>query len=167
MRSSLRDLYPRRGAAAALVLIAAAGLLVAALTRPIIYTQRMVFWKDEYTVWAGVLDLWSLREYFLAGTVFLFSMVFPFVKLGALACVWFAPMEEGRRKNLLGWLGVFGKWSMLDVFVVAILIVLIKVGSLAKIEPRSGIYLLGGAIVVSMLAAAWTERMAKNLKAKF
>jgi len=45
-------------------------------------------------------------------------------------------LPEVQRQKLLHWLGILGKWSMLDVLVVAILIVLVKLGPLAKVEAR-------------------------------
>lgn len=120
----------------------------------------MIFWKESYTVWAGVLDLWGIKEYSLAIVVFLFSMVFPFAKLLAVWYVWCIKLSQQRRKNILKWLGVFGKWSMLDVYVVSILIVLVKVGSFARIEPRIGIYFFGAAILLSMLTTSYVTRCA-------
>ena len=51
---------------------------------------------------------------------------------------------------------------MLDVFVVAILIVLVKLGPLAKVEPQSGVYVFCAAIVVSMVTSMYVESLAKK-----
>jgi uncharacterized paraquat-inducible protein A len=58
----------------------------------------------------------------LAVIVFMFSMILPFVKLFILACIWYAKLTVERRAKLLRWLGAFGKWSMLDVYVEASLV---------------------------------------------
>jgi len=135
-------------------------LLITGLSLPLLDTQQMIFWKSTYSVWAGVVALWRDGEQILAAVLFFFSMVFPGVKLSALAVIWFARLPEGRRAQLLHWLGVLGKWSMLDVFVVAILIVLVKLGPLARVSPRIGVYLFCAAIVASMLTTAYVDRLA-------
>jgi len=142
-------------------LVGSIALLIAGLSLPILHTQQLVFWKQTYSVWTGIIDLWRLGEYVLAVVVCCFSIAFPFAKLGLLASVWFGRLHSERRAQLLHWLGVLGKWSMLDVFVVAILIVLVKVGSLAKVEPRVGVYLFGSAILASMLVTMYIDRLAR------
>ncbi len=49
---------------------------------------------------------------------------------------------------------------MLDVFVVAILIVLVKLGPLAKIEPQPGLYWFSAAILVSMITSMYVDSLA-------
>lgn len=123
---------------------------------------RQMFWKSSYSVWAGVVELWRQGEATLALIVFFFSIVFPLVKLTALAILWFVRLPEDGRSRLLHWLGLLGKWSMLDVFVVAILIVLVKLGPLARVEPRAGVYVFSAAILASMLTAMYVERLARR-----
>lgn len=50
---------------------------------------------------------------------------------------------------------------MLDVFIVAILIVLVKIGPLAKVEPRTGVYFFSAAIAASMLTTMYIDRLAR------
>jgi len=163
-QSALSDHYPQKTHLVTLALALATLCLICGLSLPILYTQKMIFWKDTYSVWTGILDLWKLGEYVLAAVLFFFSMVFPFTKLLTLACVWHVKLSDEKRAYLLHWLGLLGKWSMLDVFVVAILIVLVKVGSLAKVEPRIGVYLFGVAIFASMLTTMWVDRLAHHDK---
>ena len=137
-------------------------LLIRGLCLPLLHTQQLVFWKSSYSVWEGVVALWDLREYSLALILFFFSMVFPFIKLISLWLIWFVRLADEPRARLLHWLGVLGKWSMLDVFVVAILIVLVKIGPLAKIEPRAGVYVFASAIGTSMLTTMYVERLARR-----
>jgi paraquat-inducible protein A len=94
--------------------------------------------------------------------VFFFSIIFPFVKLAALSVIWYIRLPEERRAWILHWLGLLGKWSMLDVYVVAILIVLVKLGPLAKVEPRIGVYLFAAAIGASMLTTMHLDRLARK-----
>jgi len=161
MSNSLRGRYPRRFEVPALILLSF-GLLLMGLTRPLMKVEKMVFWKNEYSVLRGVHGLWDQRQYALATILFFFSIVFPMVKLTALTLIWFVRLPEQKRQTALHWLGLLGKWSMLDVFVVAILIVLVKLGPLARIEPQRGLYWFAAAILMSMITSMYVERLAKK-----
>ena len=161
MSNSLRGRYPRRFEVPALILLSF-GLLLMGLTRPLMKVEKMVFWKNEYSVLRGVHGLWDQRQYVLATILFFFSIVFPMVKLTALTLIWFVRLPEQKRQTALHWLGLLGKWSMLDVFVVAILIVLVKLGPLARIEPQRGLYWFAAAILMSMITSMYVERLAKK-----
>lgn len=148
-----------------LVPLAIAGsiaLLVLGLSLPLLHAQQLIFWKSEYSVWAGVVALWQENELVLAAVLFFFSIVFPIVKLSGLFIIWCWQLADPQRVRLLHWLAMLGKWSMLDVFVVAILIVLVKIGPLAKVEPRQGVYFFTAAIMASMLTTMYVDRLARR-----
>jgi paraquat-inducible protein A len=161
MTRSLRQLYPRRLLVPA-ALLGSFALLLTAFCLPLMYTQQLVFWDSEYSVWTGVVALWHQGEYALAAILFFFSMVFPIAKLLTLTGLWLVRLTDEQRAKLLHWLSVMGKWSMLDVFVVAILIVLVKLGPLARVEPRAGVYVFAAAIAASMLSTAYVDRLARR-----
>jgi len=140
-------------------------LLLIALSLPLLQTQQSMLlktWKNSYSVWAGVVALWHQHDYTLAAVLFFFSIIFPLAKLLALAVIWFVKLADDQRTALLHWLSLLGKWSMLDVFVVAILIVLVKLGPLVHVEPRAGVYVFAAAIISSMLTTMYVERLARR-----
>jgi len=161
MPSALRDRYPRRIEVPVLILVSFA-LLLTGLSLPLMQVEKMVFWKNEYSVFNGVTSLWEQGQYALAFILFFFSIVFPVVKLSALGVIWNVRLAEAKRQTVLRWLGTLGKWSMLDVFVVAILIVLVKLGPLAKVAPQAGLYVFCGAILLSMITSMYVESLAKK-----
>ncbi len=69
-------------------------------------------------------------------------------------------MDEKQRQRLLYWLGILGKWSMMDVFVVAITVVLVKAGGLVNAEPQRGIYVFGAAVLSSMIVTMLFDSIA-------
>jgi paraquat-inducible protein A len=156
---SLNPMVHRILAPAAIALSTA--LLVCGLSLPLMYSQKF-FWQSTYSVWTGVVELWRQNELALAGILFFFSIVFPFAKLAGLTVIWFLRLPKEQLNRLLHWLGILGKWSMLDVFVVAILIVLVKIGPLVKVEPRVGIYVFSAAIAASMATTMYIETLAKR-----
>jgi len=58
--------------------------------------------------------------------------------------------------------GTIGKWSMLDVFVVAILIVAMKSAAVADIRIGIGLYLFTFSVICTQTAAAWIERLLRR-----
>lgn len=138
-----------------------ASLLLTGLSWPLMKSKKL-FWESSYSVWTGVVKLWESNDLVLAGVLFFFCLVFPIAKLIALGAIWFMRLAEERRDQLLHWLELLGKWSMLDVFVVAILIVLVKLGPLASVEPREGVYAFCAAIISSMLTTMYINRLARR-----
>jgi len=80
----------------------------------------------------------------------LFTIGFPAIKLSVLGAVWWQRgRDESRADRLLPWVASFGKWSMLDVFVVAILIVTIKSAGVARVSVGLGVYLFTASVVLT------------------
>ncbi len=164
-RRSLKERYPRHERLVPAALILSALLLVLGLSLPLLEAEQRFLWKtweSRYSVWAGVAALWHEGDYALASVLFFFSMVFPIAKLAALAVIWFVRLADAQRARILHWLAVLGKWSMLDVFVVAIMIVLVKLGPLANVTPQQGVYFFCAAIVASMVSTMYVTRLARQ-----
>ena len=89
-------------------------------------------------------------------------LLFPTVKLLSLTGLWFYPLSDAQRLKAIEWLSKLGRWSMVDVFVLAIMIVLTKTSPLTKAEPRIGLYIFAAAVVLSMVAAMRVEALAKK-----
>lgn len=157
-RHSLFLQYPLRVDVPVLMVVAAGGL-VTALNLPFMVIDKFVFWKDEYSLFTSMRMMWTNGYHILAAVIFLFSIIFPYVKLIALTVIWFYPMAAAARKTAIFWLSMLGKWSMLDVFVLALLIVLLESKHFVKAEPRPGVYVFAGAILVSMVVSLLVERV--------
>jgi paraquat-inducible protein A len=164
MTHALKDRHPHH-VEVPLLIIASAVLLVIGLSMPLLEVEKKLLWKvwrNDYSVFTGIVNLMEQGEMFLAAILFFFGLIFPFGKLVALAVIWFVPMSETHRQKVLHWLSVLGKWSMMDVFVVSVLIVLVKLGSLVQVKPQSGVYVFGAAILVSMITNLYMERLARK-----
>ena len=142
-----------------ILIIASSVLLYIGLTLPVMTVSKL--WeKTTFSIPSGIQNLWHEKYYFLATVIFFFSVVFPAIKLAALFMLWFLRMKEQYKKWALHWLGLLGKWSMLDVFVTAILIVAVKLGPLAKAKAESGIYYFGASIILAMAASSMMNFLA-------
>lgn len=160
--TSLQQLFPRYYFIPA-ALVLSALFLACGLVLPVITLKELIFWKTTFSVLTGIQSLFDESHYFLALIILLFSVCFPLIKLTALIFLWFTPAPQQLRARTVEWLGIIGKWSMLDVFVVALMIVVTKISGLAKAEARGGIYFFGASIFLAMLA---TEKINALLKAK-
>ena len=109
---------------------------------------------DRYSVMGGATDLWNEGNQHLAVILFSFSIVFPTVKLIALAWMWFRPIEPRRRAVLGHRLKVLGKWSFLDTFAVICTIGTIQLSKLniafAFAHPEPAVYFFAVAILMSI-----------------
>lgn len=146
-----------RSRTAGLLLVAATLTLAWGLFLPLLYVEKW-FWDSQYSVVSGIAGLWEDGELLLAFVLLCFSVVFPIAKLGVLWRLWFRPVPREQHERWLARLEMLGRWSMLDVFAVAILVVAAKLGVLASVEPRAGVYVFGAAVLLSMAATSAVRR---------
>lgn len=120
------------------------------------------FWvfHDAVSVVGGIFTLFREGEYFLFAVLTLFTLVFPCVKLGLLTVIWLEREHNlARVRRLHRWVEGWGRWSMLDVFVVAILIVTMKAAGLAQIRIGPGLYLFTCSVVATQFASGWVASL--------
>lgn len=140
--------------------LAASTTLAFGLTLPIVLTEKLAgLTSDEYSVIGGVMDLFRTGSYGLAVLVVSVSVMFPVFKLTALGLILVRRNYLDDEHGKLAWLGFLGKWSMLDVFIVAILLGAANLGILSSVSARAGIYVYGLAILLSMIATLWLAWM--------
>lgn len=147
------------------LLIAAALLLFGTgVFFPFFKVTKFWVFNDAISVVGGIFTLWREGEYFPFTILTLFTLVFPCAKLGLLAVIWLEREHDlARVRRLHGWVESLGKWSMLDVFVVAILIVAMKSAAVAEIRIGFGLYLFTFSVIATQFASAW---VAKHLQQK-
>jgi paraquat-inducible protein A len=139
-----------------LAIIGAAVCLALGLSLPIIRLTKYVFWSTEHSLLSTVMVLIRDGQSFLGGTVLIFSIVLPVLKLLYLLLVSTLPAAElaryHRRLRALEWLG---KWSMHDVLVLALMIFFIKSQGVYDARSLSGVYFFTSAVLFMILAYAW------------
>jgi len=107
---------------------------------------------------ASVLDgcrqLYRDSEFFLAAVVGLTALVFPPVKLTAL--LWAAAAPPGGEAR--GWAGrtaeLLGRFGLLDVFLAALLIAVVRLGAVVRFTPHIGLYLFAASALLALAASA-------------
>jgi paraquat-inducible protein A len=146
-----------------ILIVAATVCLVLGLTLPIVRLTRFYVWTDVHSMMSILEELYKSQEIFLAATICLFSVVFPAVKLLYLLGLYSARnIDAEKRGRLLKRIGWLGKWSMLDVLVLALVVFYAKATKLADAVSMPGIYMFAGAVLLTMLAYALVEHDAEK-----
>ncbi len=154
-RTSWWEIGRRVGLSATIV--ASAWLLFLGVTEPVLKLTKLYFLEDEHSLWSVVRALFHKDEYFLGTIIFVFSIVFPALKLFYLLVVAVSPPISDRH-HIMQWMSWLGKWSMLDVLVLALVIFYAKSNELADAATLPGVYYFTGSVVLTMLAYGWVKR---------
>ncbi len=139
------------------LMIAAAALYIPSHLLPVmtIYELGVV---TPSTIISGMMTFWRSGAYPIAIVIFAASILIPFLKIAALS--WLCAAATGKvhpSPKVLGrlyWMTeLLGRWSMIDIFVVGILVSLLKLGNYMTITPGPGALAFVGVVVLTMFAA--------------
>ncbi|GEM76951.1 paraquat-inducible protein A [Vibrio sagamiensis] len=114
--------------------------------------------RIEDTIYSGVMELVQNGMYGIAVIIFIASIVVPVVKLIGLSyillCIQFKQIKH-RKQQMMVYFVVkwIGKWSVMDLFVISIMMTLIDRGQILDFTPGYGAVAFGAVIVFTMLAA--------------
>ena len=139
------------------LLIAAAMLYIPANLLPIMTTDQLGRSVDS-TIIGGVVLLWNMGSYPVAIVILIASVLVPIGKILTVGTLcWTINARESispRQRTALYRVTEFiGKWSMVDVFVVAILVALIQITGIIVIRPGSAALAFSAVVIMTMLAA--------------
>lgn len=145
-----------------LILLASLVALVAGLLLPAI-TVRSLFISQDFSLVESVLAFLDQGDWFLFIVTFLFSVVFPVVKIVTGLALWFfLDSTSGYARPVLGWLATFSKWSMLDVFIIALIVLVADGRLLTSADIQVGAIVFSVAVLVSTWATRRLSGLAGN-----
>ena len=139
------------------LLLASALLYIPANLLPIM-TYRELGIGEPKTILAGCRELMAEELWSLAAIVFVASIVVPMLKLVGLGgLVWSVRRRSQwrmrERAQLFRLVDFIGRWSMVDIFVIGILVSLVQLGALAQVEVGPAATFFAAVVVLTMLAA--------------
>ncbi len=140
-----------------LALAGALGLLIAGWTWPMMTVSRFVWLQDEVSLLNATLTLYEQGDWLLFAVLAVFAFAFPLAKL--IAALWVFLIVDARHPGIaraLDVLDLLGRWSMLDVFVAALLVVGVQASLVSEVTLHAGLYLFTAAVVLSI---ATTQRL--------
>jgi paraquat-inducible protein A len=150
-----RDRGSRR--TALLLLCLSLALNVTALFVPFLRVDAALGGDELYSLPRSVILLWGAGLHLLAVLVAVFSIAFPFGKLAVLFRAALAPDPPEAHRSRVERVGRLGRWSMLDVFLAALLLGLTNDRFFIDTEPRIGLPLFALAVALSLVAGELLE----------
>jgi len=142
------------------LLISAAIFYIPANLYPIMYTVSLGH-RDPSTIMGGVMLLWHHGSYPIAMIIFFASVFIPLAKMFALSWLFISAKRASTFPDgaSMQWQKVYrlteiiGRWSMIDIFVVAILVALVQLQNLMAIYPGPAALSFAAVVVFTMLSA--------------
>lgn len=142
---------------AAALLLSAIILYLPSNLYPIMFTSYLGN-ETGSNILEGVVALWQMDSYFVAGVIFLASICIPVLKIFALIVLMFIvkyrrPYKPQLLSRYYRIVAFIGKWSMIDVFVVIIMTSVVRFSGLMTIDPGFAIITFCLVVIITMFAA--------------
>ncbi len=135
-------------------LVAAAACLIAGVSLPILVVREFIIYGQKLSIVDGVNALLGEGEWPLAGILVLFSIALPLMKIGALLVLWWRTRRgQLPRAWVLRSLEWSGRWAMLDVLIVALVIVVMNAHTLIDAHVAEAVYPFVAAVALTTYAA--------------
>ena len=138
-------------------LFASAALLTVGWLVPIMTVRRLLFFEDRVSVIQALDVLWERGQFLLFFIMLIFSMLLPLAKIFLALRLWGGADARGEKfETSLKRAEILGRWSMLDVFLMALAVAAVNLSLIADVHLHWGLYALAGGVVLSLIA---TTRM--------
>ena len=123
---------------------------------PIMKTVSLVSYENS-TIMDGIFYFFEHSEYFVGTVIFMASVFVPILKLFVLFFLLYSVKKGsswklGEKKNLYKMIYIVGKWSMLDIFVIGLMISLVNFGDLAEVTTGFAAISFATMVVLTMFA---------------
>ena len=157
-RAGARPLSPFRNFVLCFLIIVATVFFALGIILPVIRFTTVYVWTNEHSIATIIWALFENEEYFLTVVLFLFSILFPFLKLLYLLTLVTSPdiPPEFRKKSIstMEWLG---RYSMTDVMVLALMIFYVNSSGYTEASVLPGVYFFAASALITMLAYGWAN----------
>jgi paraquat-inducible protein A len=126
-------------------------LLLTGLFLPMLTLTKFLIIANSFSIMSGLVALYQQGQWLIFIAIGLFSVVLPLLKVGLLFLLLIhGEVRSPSYAKLLKLMHDYGRWAMLDVMVVAVMIVTVKLGVVAQIEIHPGLYIFGAAVLLIM-----------------
>jgi paraquat-inducible protein A len=160
------QLFPSQVRQLRLLILLACLMLAVGLVAPIVTLEKFLLIENTFSVLSGIYQLLREGRWFLFLIIAGFSVLLPLLKLFVLYRLLGRQCRNtGQLRRYLHWMHLYGKWSMLDVFIVAVLVVAVKLGAIAQVEMRYGLYAFAASVLLTMFVTARVVALADRVEA--
>lgn len=110
---------------------------------------------SDASIWSGMVGLLSEDYIFVGLIVLVFSIIAPMSKLVALfaLCAGRQALQARDRARTYRAVEFIGRWGMVDVLLVAIVVAAVKLGDLVEVTPGPGVVAFGFVVLLSLIAS--------------
>jgi paraquat-inducible protein A len=162
---------PLRNFVLSFLIIVATVSFALGIILPSIRFTTVYVWTNEHSIGSIIWALWESDEVFLGVILFLFSILFPFLKLLYLLTLVASPdIPPEFRKRSIATMEWLGRYSMTDVMVLALMIFYVNSSGYTEARVLPGVYFFAASALITMLAYGWAntgpERNAVRLHAR-
>lgn len=144
-----------------------APILMVTIHKELAYLGDVVLSFESKGVIGSISKLIKGGDWVVAGVILLFSVITPVLKVSALLFISIF-MESKFASSVVKFFKLIGKWSMVDVFVVATFLVYLTAnkGNVSRAEVEVGLYFFLAYVIVSMLVSLSADKMlsSKNVQ---
>ena len=162
----LVHLFPTQVRQLRLLILLASALLAVGLVAPIVTLEKFLLIENTFSVLSGTYQLMQEGRWFLFLIIAGFSVLLPLLKLYVLYRLLGRHCRNSQQlRRYLHWMHLYGKWSMLDVFIVAVLVVAVKLGAIAQVDMRYGLYAFAASVLLTMFVTARVVVLADRVEA--
>ncbi|PCI40182.1 MAG: paraquat-inducible membrane protein A [Thiotrichales bacterium] len=162
----LSTYYILHNALVLLLIVTSIVLFYYGVFTPFIEVKKFWIFDNKVSVYSSVLILYNTKNYFLCLVIFVFSLVFPIIKILLIFMIWFFIPAPKMASTWLNVVGHLGKWSMMDVFVVAIAIVAMKFGAVASVQMHFGVIAFALSVVLTKILIIYMHVLLKIMKVR-
>lgn len=128
---------------------------------PILEVSKTIWFielsENSFSLYGGIIGLFQNGQYGVGVVLLSFTIVFPFMKLFLLSLVWWREVGPRSSRAIFFFLRHIGHFSMLDVFVVAVVVVIVRMNALAEAKALWGLYVFTLHVISSISLTIFLE----------
>ncbi len=153
-----RRRWPLRNFVLSFFIILATVFFALGVILPVVRFTTVFVWKNEHSIATIIWALYTNQEFFLCGVLFVFSILFPFLKLFYLLTLLTSPdLPADFRKKSIATMEWLGRYSMTDVMVLALMIFYVNSSGYTDARVLPGAYYFAASALITMLAYGWAH----------
>ena len=153
MANTISSLFPRQAILLRGLIFLNLIILAVGLFAPMLTIEKFVFIENTFSVVEGVWELLKEGQWLLFVLLASFSIALPILKLIMLYLTVSVSAVSHYRQHITR-IHNYGKWSMLDVFVVAVMVVALKLDYVVDVQVHMGLYAFSVAVLLTMFITA-------------
>lgn len=140
-------------------------ILMVTIHKEVEYLGDIVLSFESKGILGSIIKLWDSGDFVVALVILIFSVIIPVIKIFSLLFVSIF-VKSKFAHNIVIFFKIIGKWSMVDVFVVAVFLVYLTSNNaeVSRAEVEVGLYFFLAYVIVSMLVSLSADKMLHKLK---